>query len=81
MADISFISCTYPNGSLYLQVLVNGVNLGHLVEGDAGFTALGWRKPVASKDTALEKLRAAGVVDRKRKIAALQAEIDKLVAT
>jgi hypothetical protein len=81
MADWSFIECTYPNGSPYLQVWLNGVKLGHLVEGEAGFTARGWRKPVASKDAALEKLRTAGVADRKRKIAALQAEIDKMVVT
>jgi hypothetical protein len=80
MANFDFTDDTYPNGTRFQQVSLNGVVLGHLVEAEAGYTALGWRKPVASKDAALEKMRAAGVAERKRQIASLQAEIDKLAA-
>lgn len=70
MADFGFIDRTYPNGTPYQQVSLNGVDLGHLVKAEAGYTAPSWRKPAASKDAALEKLRAAGVAERKRQIAA-----------
>lgn len=78
MANFDFVDGTYPNGTRFQKVLLNGVNLGNLVQSEEGYTAPGWRKPATSKDAALEKMRAAGVAERKRQIAALQAEIDKL---
>lgn len=80
MSAFTFASFSYPNGTPYEQVAMNGVDLGHLTKTEDGFTAPGWRKPAASKDDALEKMRAAGVAERKRQIAALQVEIDKLAA-
>ena len=80
MANFNFINGTYLNGKRFQKVSLNGVSLGNLVESETGFTAPGWRKPAASREAALEKMHAAGVADRKRQIAALQAEIDKLAA-
>lgn len=78
MANFDFIDDTYPNGTPFQKISLNGVSLGNLVESESGYTVPGWRKPAASKEAALEKMRAAGVGERKRQIAALQAEIDKL---
>ena len=78
MANFDFVDDTYPNGTRFQRVSLNGVSLGNLVQSESGYAALGWRKPAASKDAALEKLRATGVAERKRQIAALQAEIERL---
>lgn len=78
MLDFKLVDSTYPNGSAYHDVSLGDIHLGHLRETDSGFTSHGWRKPVAKKDDALEKMRAAAVTERKRQIAALQAEIDTL---
>lgn len=80
MANFDFIDDTYPNGTQFQKVSLNGVSLGNLVQSASGYTAPGWRKPAASKDAALEKMRTAGVAERKRQIAVLQAEIEKLAA-
>lgn len=80
MANFDFTDDTYPNGTQFQKVSLNGVSLGNLVKSEAGYSAPGWRKPAASKEAALEKMRATGVAERKRQIAALQAEIDKLAA-
>jgi len=80
MANFDFVDDTYPNGTRFQKVSLNGVSLGNLAQTESGYTALGWRKPAASEDAALEKMRAAGVAERKRQIAALQAEIGKLSA-
>jgi len=79
-ANFDFIDDTYPNGPRLQKVSLNGVSLGSLVESETGFTAPGWRKLAVSKEVALEKMRVAGVAERKRQIAALQTEVDKLAA-
>lgn len=78
MENFKFIDGIYPNGTRFQKVSLNGVNLGNLVQSKESYTAPVWRQPAASKDAALKKMRVAGVAERKRQIAALQAEIDKL---
>jgi hypothetical protein len=80
MRKFDFTDDTYPNGTRFQKVSLNGVSLGNLVQSESGYTALGWRKPAATQVAALEKLRAAAVAERKRQIALLQAEIAKLAA-
>ncbi len=80
MSEFTFKDRVYPNGEAYQQVSLNGVDLGHLVKTEAGFKAPGWSKQMDNKDDALAKMRTAAIVDRKRKISALQADINKLAA-
>lgn len=80
MSDFMLVDGVYPNGQKYQEVSITGIRIGHLIESSAGFSERNWRKPVADKNAALEKMRVAAIKERKRQIAKLAAEIEKLVA-
>ena len=78
MIDFAFVLRVYPNGQTYQQVSLRGIPIGHLVESESGFTVPGWRKPITDKNEAMDKMRRAAIAERKRKMSALQSEINKL---
>jgi hypothetical protein len=82
MADYVTKKSRYPNGGEYEEVSLDGIRLGALSPVEGGYTSFGqgWRKPAPTRDAALEKLRLSEIARRRRSIAALQAEIDKLTA-